>query len=84
MFGRATLDGVEPRHAVLGLLVPHGLSHSVANLSAVVSSGTADLLLLDANPLQDIRNATRIRGVILNGRLSSEAVLCRCSGQARS
>lgn len=59
MFGRATLDGVEPRHAVLELLVPQDLSHSVANLSTVVSSRTADLLLLDANPLQDIQRRRR-------------------------
>jgi imidazolonepropionase-like amidohydrolase len=29
----------------------------------------ADLVLLDANPLDDIRNIRRIRGVIVNGRL---------------
>jgi imidazolonepropionase-like amidohydrolase len=28
----------------------------------------ADLLLLDANPLQDVRNARRARGVMLRGR----------------
>jgi len=28
----------------------------------------ADLLLLDANPLEDIRNTTKIRGVVFNGR----------------
>jgi imidazolonepropionase-like amidohydrolase len=29
---------------------------------------TANLVLLDANPLDDIRNTTRIRAVIINGR----------------
>jgi len=29
----------------------------------------ADLVLLDANPLEDIRNTQRIRAVVLNGRL---------------
>jgi hypothetical protein len=57
MFGRATLDGVEPRHAVLELLVPQDLSHSVAKLSTVVSSGTADLLLLDANRCKTFNDA---------------------------
>ncbi|MGE0404927.1 MAG: amidohydrolase family protein [Candidatus Korobacteraceae bacterium] len=35
----------------------------------------ADLVLLDADPLQDIQNATRIRGVVLNGRFLSRANL---------
>ena len=35
----------------------------------VVAAGRrADLLLLDANPLQDIGNSTRIAGVMVNGR----------------
>jgi imidazolonepropionase-like amidohydrolase len=37
--------------------------------SGVVRSGArADLILLDANPLQDIRNSSRISGVVVNGR----------------
>jgi imidazolonepropionase-like amidohydrolase len=28
----------------------------------------ADLLLLDANPLEDVANTTRIHGVLVNGR----------------
>jgi len=28
----------------------------------------ANLILLDSNPLQDIRNTTRIQGVILKGK----------------
>lgn len=35
----------------------------------------ADLLLLDANPLQDIRNTTRINAVVVNGRLLDRAAL---------
>ena len=30
--------------------------------------GTGDLILLDANPLQDIANTLRINGVVVNGR----------------
>jgi len=30
---------------------------------------TADLLLLDANPLKDIRNTQKIRALILRGKL---------------
>jgi hypothetical protein len=36
---------------------------------------TADLVLLDANPLQDIRNTRKIFGVVLGGRYYSRAAL---------
>lgn len=37
--------------------------------SGVVRSGArADLILLDASPLQDIANSLRISGVVINGR----------------
>jgi cytosine/adenosine deaminase-related metal-dependent hydrolase len=37
--------------------------------SGVVRQGArADLILLDANPLQDIANSQRINGIVLNGR----------------
>jgi imidazolonepropionase-like amidohydrolase len=35
----------------------------------------ADLLLLDGNPLDDIRNTARLRGVILGGRVFDRAAL---------
>ena len=37
--------------------------------SGVVRPGArADLMLLDANPLQDVANSLRINGVVVNGR----------------
>lgn len=40
-----------------------------AGRGGVVRAGArADLLLLDANPLQDIANTLRISGVVVNGR----------------
>ena len=36
---------------------------------------TADLILLDANPLDDIHNAQKIRAVVVNGRLLDRAAL---------
>ena len=45
-----------------------------ARLFASQAAGTvaagqrADLLLLDANPVMDVRNSQRIRGVVLRGR----------------
>ncbi len=46
----------------------------------------ADLVLLDENPLEDIRNLTRVHGVMLGGRWHSKRVLLQkldelCSGQ---
>jgi predicted amidohydrolase YtcJ len=35
----------------------------------------ADMVLLDANPLDDIRNTQRITGVVLNGRYLDRSAL---------
>jgi len=44
--------------------------HFHAGASGTISPGArADLVLLDANPLADIRNTRRIRGVVLRGEL---------------
>jgi hypothetical protein len=41
----------------------------------VATGYAADLILLDANPLQDIRNTSRINAVILRGQLLDRATL---------
>lgn len=41
----------------------------------VATGYAADLILLDANPLQNIRNTSRINAVILRGRLLDRAAL---------
>jgi hypothetical protein len=41
----------------------------------VATGYAADLILLDANPLQDIRNTSRINAVILRGQLLDRAAL---------
>jgi imidazolonepropionase-like amidohydrolase len=46
-----------------------------ADLGTVKEGKIADLVLLDANPTQDIRNSRRIAGVVLNGRYFSRADL---------
>src|SRR5204862_551802 len=72
-------------HDELALLVQAGLSPMEALKAATINSarffgmekslGTiepgklADLVLLDANPLQDIRNTQKIDAVVVNGRL---------------
>jgi imidazolonepropionase-like amidohydrolase len=42
------------------------------SLGTVEEGRVADLVLLDANPLEDIRNTTRINAVMANGRLFYE------------
>jgi imidazolonepropionase-like amidohydrolase len=44
-------------------------------LGTVEKGRAADLVLLDANPLDDIRNTQKIAGVIVRGRLLSRADL---------
>jgi imidazolonepropionase-like amidohydrolase len=44
-----------------------------ATAGSVQVGRRADLLLLDANPLEDIRNSQRISGVVVAGRWISPA-----------
>ena len=54
----------------------HGLSDQYGS---VTPGKVADLLLLDANPLEDIRNTQRITAVVFNGSLYDRAALDRIS-----
>ncbi|HWZ42556.1 MAG TPA: amidohydrolase family protein [Candidatus Saccharimonadales bacterium] len=45
------------------------------DLGSVTQGKLANLVLLDANPLQDIRNTRKISAVVLNGRLLDRAEL---------
>lgn len=85
-------------HDELALLVRAGLSPMEAlraatlnparYLGAADSLGTvapgrlADLVILDANPLADIRNTTRIHAVVANGRLMDAAERARLLARA--
>jgi hypothetical protein len=44
-------------------------------MSALVEAGPADLVLIDGDPLADIRNARRISAVVSNGRYLDRAAL---------
>ena len=84
----------------LALLVEAGLSPEAALAAATVSParyfgatdslGTiavgklADMVLLDGDPLADIRNTRRIRAVVLNGRLVERTDLTRLLAGART
>jgi imidazolonepropionase-like amidohydrolase len=52
-------------------------------LGAIVEGKTASMVLLRANPLQDIRNAQQIEGVFLRGRYFSRADLNRLLQEAK-
>jgi imidazolonepropionase-like amidohydrolase len=46
-----------------------------ADFGAVRAGRMADLVLLDADPLADVRNTARIRAVVVGGRLLDRAAL---------
>jgi imidazolonepropionase-like amidohydrolase len=55
-----------------------------ADLGTVAEGRLADLVLLDANPLEDIANTTRIRAVVADGRLYRRADLDRLLAEAEA
>jgi len=58
---------------------------AAAEQRGVVAVGqNADLLLLDANPLENIANSRRIRGVVLRGRWVSRGDICQILDELRS
>jgi hypothetical protein len=56
----------------------------VDRLGTVEKGKLADLVLLDANPLQDIHNTRKIRAVVLNGRYLDRAALDKLLAQAEA
>lgn len=80
-------------HDEMGLLAQAGLSPldilqaaivtpteyvgRTAEFGAIAPGHVADLVLLDENPLEDIRNARKIQTVVFNGRVFDRAALDR-------
>ena len=56
-------------------LNPAQYLHAADSLGMVAPGKLADLVLLDANPLADIRNTRKIRAVVANGRYFDRAAL---------
>jgi len=54
---------------------PAEFLHATKDLGTIEQGKFADLVLLDANPLQDITNTTAIRAVVANGRYFDRAAL---------
>lgn len=62
--------GLTPLEALrTATLNPVHVLGMVDSLGTVEPGKRADLVLLDANPLEDIRNARRIRAVVVDGKL---------------
>jgi imidazolonepropionase-like amidohydrolase len=53
-------------------------------LGTVAAGRSADLVLLDANPLEDIANVRRIRAVITAGRFLDRSALDQLLTQAKA
>jgi imidazolonepropionase-like amidohydrolase len=98
-FDAFVLPGVS-LHQELALLVEAGLTplqalqtatRNVAEFRGITSTEggiatalTTDLVLLDGNPLENIRNAARVHAVVTGGRLHTRADLDRLLGGARA
>jgi imidazolonepropionase-like amidohydrolase len=71
-----TEAGLTPLEAIqAATLNPAKFFHATDSLGTVGAGKIADLVLLDANPLVDIHNTTRIRAVVANGRYFDRVAL---------
>ena len=70
--------GLSPHEALrTATLNPARVLKMADSLGTIEPSKLADLVLLDANPLEDIRNTQKIRAVVADGRLYRRADLDR-------
>lgn len=75
--------GLTPLEALQGATIEAARYFEATDSLGTVEPGRlADLVLLEANPLDDIRNTTRIRAVVLDGRVLTRADLDRLQAEA--
>ncbi len=69
-------SGLSPAQALAAATINPARVHGLADSLGTLEEGkVADLVLLDADPLRDIRHTREIRAVILRGRLLDRGVL---------
>jgi imidazolonepropionase-like amidohydrolase len=69
-------SGLTPREALeTATLNPARYFGALDQMGTIEAGKTADLVLLDANPLADVHNTEKIRAVFLRGRYFSRADL---------
>lgn len=78
-------EGVTPLAALQSATInPAKALRLTDSLGTVAAGNLADLVLLDANPLDDITNTTMIRAVVANGRYFDRAALDGMLARARA
>ena len=76
--------GLSPLDALrAATLNPAIFMNATDSLGTVEKGKRADLVLLDANPLDDIHNTQHVNAVVLNGRYYSRAALDKLVDEAR-
>jgi imidazolonepropionase-like amidohydrolase len=63
-------------------LTPARVFGLAEDLGTIAEGLSADMILLEANPLKDIRHTRRIRAVVLRGRYLDRASLDRLLAEA--
>jgi hypothetical protein len=76
--------GFRPMEALLAATANPARALGQSELGTVAAGKRADLVLLDANPLDDIRNTRRIRAVVSRGRLFGRAELDQLLSRAET